>query len=902
MNVSPRLVTYAAKVLDRGCPELIAALESGGLKASLAAVFADLPRERQIEEVSCGPQRATARARKRVAQAESERQRRRRFQQEAETASSLNHPHIVTVFEAGTADGQQYLVTEFVDGGTLGDWVRREQPTTRQIVEVLTGIADALATAHQASILHRDIKPGNVLMSKSGYAKLADFGLAKVLEPHSEDGSTLTAGLTRPGIILGTPAYLAPEQVEGKPADPRSDVFSFGVMLYELLAGRRPFAGPSDLVLLQAILHATPQPIGELRPDLPAELRVAVEKALEKDPADRYQTMREMVVDLKRALRAKAAEQAPVSRRARRPIAWLAAGAATLSVLALVAALWTRQGADSWVSPLANADFTRLTDWEGDELDAAISPDGRLAAFLSNRDGIFDAWVSQIGSGTFVNLTKGQFPALVHEGMRSVGFSGDGAYVWLRVADPSSPGPQATGGVWIVPAMAGGAPRPFLSAAGNVAWSPDGARIAYQDSAPGDPIYIADRNGSNPRLLFDDKPAGHQHFPTWSPDARFIYFQRGPATTNRQDIWRIPAAGGQPERVTHHDARVKYPTLLDGRTLVYTAIAADGSGPWLYTTDVETRVARRISQGVERYTSFSASADGRRLAATVSNPSAGLWTVPLAGSAQPESAAARFPLPTVSAGSPRYGPGYLLYLSSTSGAEGLWKFQGNAASELWSGSNGAVAAAPAVSADGKRLCVPILKQGRGVLHLMTAEGTDARTIAESLDVRQAPSWSPDGNWIAVAASAAGGPQGSRIFLVPINGEPPVRVTETLSHTPVWSPDGRMIVYGKQRQGGAAQLAAVTADKKEVPLPEVFVSIIGDRFRFLPDGSGLVVMQGEFRRLNFWHLDLKSGQRRQITALKPGPLLRSFDISPDGKQIVFDRIQENTDVVLIDRKR
>jgi Tol biopolymer transport system component len=552
---------------------------------------------------------------------------------------------------------------------------------------------------------------------------------------------------------------------------------------------------------------------------------------------------------------------------------------------------------------LANAEFTRLTDWEGDELDAAISPDGRLAAFLSARDGIFDAWVSQVGSGTFVNLTKGQFPALVHDAIRSVGFSGDGAYVWLRVVDPNSPGGQAGGGVWIVPAMAGGAPRPFLSAASNVSWSPDGARIAYFDSAPGDPIYIADRNGSNAKLLFDDKPAGHLHFPTWSPDGRFVYFQRGPATTNRQDIWRIPAAGGQPERVTFHDARVKYPALLDGRTLVYTAVAADGSGPWLYTTDVETKVARRISYGVERYTSVSATSDGFRLAATVSNPSASLWTVPLAGSAQAESAAARLPLPTVSAGSPRSGPGYLLYLSSSGVSEGLWKFQANLASELWSGSNGAVAAAPAVSPDGKRLCVPVLKQGRGTLHLMTADGTDARTIAESLDVRQAPSWSPDGNWIAVAASDAGeAAQNSRIFLVPVNGKPPVRVTETLSHGPVWSPNGRMIVYGRQRQGASVQLAAVTPDKKEVPLPEVFVSVVGDRFRFLPDGSGLVVMQGEFRRLNFWHLDLKSGQRRQITALKPGSLLRSFDISPDGKQIVFDRIQENTDVVLINRKR
>src|SRR5437867_1299607 len=176
--------------------------------------------------------------------------RRRRFQQEALTASSLNHPHILTVYEAGTADGQQYLITEFIDGCDLREWVQREQPSLRQIMELAASIADALACAHEAAIVHRDIKPGNILVSKQGYAKLVDFGLAKLMEKApAASGESATRTLdpaTRAGVVVGTIPYMSPEQISGKPADGRSDIFSFGAVLYEVLTSQRPFPGKSD--------------------------------------------------------------------------------------------------------------------------------------------------------------------------------------------------------------------------------------------------------------------------------------------------------------------------------------------------------------------------------------------------------------------------------------------------------------------------------------------------------------------------------------------------------------------------------------------------------------------------------------------------------------------------------
>jgi Tol biopolymer transport system component/predicted Ser/Thr protein kinase len=824
---------------------------------------------------------------------------RRRFQQEAQTASSLNHPHILTVFEAGAIDDQQYLVTEFIDGYTLREWARREQPSVRQMVDLAITIADALAIAHRAGILHRDIKPENILVAKSGYAKLVDFGLAKLLEnldPGQLATRTISAGPTRPGVILGTVAYMSPEQAAGKPVDVRSDIFAFGIVLYELLAGQRPFVGESDLLVLQAILHSLPRPLAEIRPDAPYELRLVVEKAIEKDPGDRYQSMRELVVDLKRVQRLKTSEAPvpPVARPAKRGRAWLPALTGALAALALAAAVWSWRRPEPWENPLANAQFTRFTDFEGAELDAAISADGKFVGFLADRDGPMDAWVSQVGTGEFLNLTKGRFLELLHEEVRSIGFSADGAQVWLRVFGTGSSGRAS---IWLVPTM-GGAPRPFLDNGITAAWSPDGTTIAYHEGGPGDPIFLADRNGSNRRQLFTENPGRHCHHLTWSPDGRFLYFVRGIPDIFQMDIWRIPVAGGDPERITNHNSIVNYPALVDRRTLLYTATAEDGSGPWLYSIDVERHVPHRVSLGLEKYMSLSASADGRRVIATVANPVANLWTVPVAGGVADEPAASRVSLPVVRASTPMYGPDFILYLSSQGGADGLWKFKDGVATELWMGSDGAVASAPAVSPDGRQICFSIRKQGRVQLYLMSAEGINKRPLAPALDVRGTAAWSPDGKTIVVAADEGKGPH---LFQLPVDGGAPARMLEEPSTNPVWSPDGRLIVYSGPAIGGRSPVKAITADKKPFPLPDFRVlRTAGHRYRFLPDGKSLLLLQGEFRQQNFWQLDLATGKARKLTNLRGSYSLRSFDVSPDGRKILFDRVRENSDVVLIER--
>jgi serine/threonine protein kinase/tetratricopeptide (TPR) repeat protein len=265
---------------------------------------------------------------------------RERFQREAQMASALNHPHILTVHDVGEFGGREYLVTELVDGGTLEDWARgvHGRRDWRRIVELLVGVGDALATAHEAGILHRDVKPANVLVSKSGHAKLADFGLAKSVG----DGTGRTSH-TAAGVAIGTVAYMSPEQAEGRELDARSDVFAFGVLLYELLDGRAPFPGRTDLEIMQSILHTAPRPLSD---ELPEALRSIVDKSLEKDPAERYQTMRDLVVDLKRVLR-KSAESTPAARSApakrHRSRSWMiGAGLFVAVVIATASTAWLR--------------------------------------------------------------------------------------------------------------------------------------------------------------------------------------------------------------------------------------------------------------------------------------------------------------------------------------------------------------------------------------------------------------------------------------------------------------------------------------------------------------------------------------------------------------------------------
>jgi Tol biopolymer transport system component len=408
---------------------------------------------------------------------------------------------------------------------------------------------------------------------------------------------------------------------------------------------------------------------------------------------------------------------------------------------------------------------------------------------------------------------------------------------------------------------------------------------------------VAEPDGQNEHAIHTGAAGEHNHYVTLSPDKQHIYFVRNWRSTEA-DIWRIAVTGGTPERLTHHNSHVAYPVLLGNRTLVYRGTGGDGMAWVLYGMDVERRIPHQISRGLEEYQSVAASADGRRLAVTVSNPVVSLWSVPIMTGVADESAARRVPVPAAQAQGPRYVGDGLLYLAGKGGTDGIWRWKDGSAVELWRASSGAVIAAPGVASSGA-LAFGVRRNGRTTLHVASADGTGARPLAEHLDLRGSPSWSPDGRFVAVAADAGNGPH---IYRVPIDGGAPEQLTEHVASNALWSPDGETILYDDRKGGGANfPVLGLRLDKSPVKDPDFTNRGDWEGFRFTPDGN-VVFLQGDFRYQDFWLANLRTGEKRRLTKLKTGYSVRSFDISADGKEILFDRVQENSDIVLIDVAR
>jgi len=598
---------------------------------------------------------------------------RRRFQREAQTASALNHPHILTVLDAGEVDNRQYLVTEYVDGGTLRQWMAAPHDW-REAIEVLTGVADALAAAHEAGILHRDLKPENILITRSGYAKLADFGLAKLRDVAApEDAATVADMRTRAGVIVGTAAYMSPEQAIGRTLDQRSDIFSFGIVLYEVLAGRRPFSGPSQPDVLDAILRKSPDPLPDA---IPAALRAVIAKTLENNPAERYQSMREVVVDLRRLLRSSAEQpQAASAGRllTRRPIVAVAAGLIVL--VGVVVAVLTLRGSAKHASR-TGLQYTQLTNFADSAVQPALSPDGKMLTFLRAEDPTLGStgqvYVKLLPDGDAVQLTRDNS---IKMGPR---FSPDGS----RIAYTNAFGAAAeTMDTWVVPVL-GGQPQHLLANGEGLTWinSPSqpprvlfsemtgrGGQMslvtASESRAEARTVYLppteggmAHRSYVSPdrkwllavemenaawlpcRLVpFDGSSPGKPVGPApaqctdaaWSPDGKWLYFSTN--TGGGTHVWRQRFPDGTPEQVTFgvtEEHGIDFAS--DGRSFV-TSIGTSQSTVWVHDANGTRQLT---SEGYAFRPAISP--DGQKLYylvrgdSTGSFISGGLWVTDLA--------------------------------------------------------------------------------------------------------------------------------------------------------------------------------------------------------------------------------------------------------------------------------
>jgi serine/threonine protein kinase/Tol biopolymer transport system component len=841
-----------------------------------------------------------------------------RFARERDILANLTHPNIAHLYDAGISPrGQPFLAMEFVAGDTLTQYCEAHRLSIDERLGLFLQVLAAVAYAHSQSIIHRDLKPSNILVREGGHVVLLDFGIAKLLV----DGAAGESELTRQAGATLTPEYASPEQIKGEPLGPATDVYSLGILLYELLTGRRPYgqARSTRRDLEDAILSADPRAPSEavasagpsgvtsvapevLRKALKGDLDTIVLKALHKQPEHRYPTVNAFAEDLRRYLNHRAIRARPdtlgqlrgFTSRHRR-LLQLGAAAGVMLLAGALAWLAAETGY-FWHSPLARAKFTRLLDFPGTEQAAAMSRDGKFAAFVGDRDGQIDAWVSEVGSGTYRNLTHGEVRNLINPPIRVLGFSVDSSLVtvWTRLRDGSQPGD-----VSILAVPTGGGPlRPYLREAGEFAWSRDGKRLVYHTTAPGDPMFVRESAERGDRRIYVAPAGVHCHFPIWSSDDAFIYFVRG-VPPDEWDIWRIQPSGAGLERITFHNTRVAYPVILDRRTLLYLATDADGSGPWMYAMDVERRTPHRIGSGLETYTSLAASADGARLVATTVNPRTSVWRLPLTEDGAAASVAGDPSLVLANGVAPRLGADFLLYVSWRGERQGIWSLAHGTAREIWSSAHSRIVGGPAIAPDGRHIAFSGEDKGTTRLYTMDNDGSHVRVLADSLALRGNPGWAPDGQSIVSAVVRDGEPRLTRFFL---NGDSPLPLVAEYSIDPVWSPDGRFLVYSGADVGTAFPLRAAAADGRPYPLPSVMLSRGARRVAFFRDPQTLVILSGEIGHKNFSLLDLRTGAQRPLAELPADFVILDFDISTTGSEIVLDRVQVNSDLALIERTR
>jgi len=840
--------------------------------------------------------------------------RARRFEREARAASALNHPNILTIYDIDMDNGRRFIAAELVGGVTLRQKLSNRSLSLGEAVEIAIQIASALDAAHSAGIVHRDIKPENVMMRPDGLVKVLDFGLAKLSvrpvappEPGIDSQSPTLARLsTEPGVVMGTMSYMSPEQARGQKVDQRSDIFSLGVALYEMITWRRPFEGATPSETIAAILRDEPPSLTAHSPDVPRKLARIVAKALRKDPAERYQVVKDLLLDLKSLQQESNVSFAVAERGTTR--SWLPAFRLRLAMAASVVLLATVGGVLWWYTRREDLPPVwrplPFTSYPGFELNPALSPDGKQVAFTWNgaKQDNFDIYIKLVGSNSQLQLTKNPAEDL------SPAWSADGRNIaFLRRLDVNR------NELLLIPAL-GGPERKLTEVIiaddrkrrlPALAWSPDGRWLAVSHREAGDlgeGLFLVSAQTSEQRRLTRPPSNYSRDFtPTFSPDGRAILFSRLSGYSRTAELYILSLSEdftpvGEARRLKTDERFVGSPVWsTDGRHVLYLAapnigareqtelrkIAASGTGP-------SERVS--ILEGQVNEVSL-----GRHLVYMRSTEEVDIWRAEVPPTGGPASQPQLFISSTRLDNLPRYSPDgkKIAFGSTRSGAGEIWiaDADGSNPAQLTS-FGGPLVGFKDWSPDSQRLIFQARPEGQADLFTIPAAGGAPRRLTTDPSDDVSPSYSHDGRWIYFSSTRSGQPE---IWKMPAEGGEAVKLTSVGGRMPIEAPDGKTFYFAPLSQEKGVWKAPVQGGEAA----PVTGSLVDSFFDVGAEGIFYAPAPDSNQKSSIRFLSFSTGQSRTVVVAER-PFEGVLTVSPDQRFLAFVlRGQSDNDLMLIE---
>lgn len=874
----------------------------------------------------------------------------RRFQQEARAASALNHPNIITIYEIGQVADKHFIATEFIDGATLrqsffsneGNTSQR-QLQSREVVDIAIQIADALAAAHEAGIVHRDIKPENIMVRRRDrYVKVLDFGLAKLIEgAFDSEGPTRARITTSAGMVMGTVTYMSPEQTRGENVDVRTDIWSLGVMTYEMVAGCAPFERSSASEVIALILEREPPPLARYSRHVPEELQRIISKTLSKDREERYQTAKDLLVDLRR-LRQRLDVEAELQRgadpqegkaaaksdeqevsvtgstaiketwsasRSTGGVRYLTSGirryksgalVMLIMVLAVSGYLIYRFAGQREMRTVSfqDAKWTRLTT-SGRVTRAIISPDGKYVAHVMDDAGQQSLRLRQVATSTDREIIA---PAGVD--YQSLTFSPDGNYIYYAIESRDLPQPV----LYQVSTLGGDPKRVPVKIEGQwtdlvrraaVTFSPDGKQFAFRrvEARNEVTIMIANADGTGERKLVGCRSPEICGMPAWSADGKTIAYAVGNFDSNDTTIYEVRVADGESKPLTSHRwFRVgRMAWLADGSGLLMLATADQTASSFqIWHLSKHGGEARNLSNDLNNYIDLSLTADSNSLATVQLRQEGHLWIAPAENAALARQ---------ITSGADRVEGGQglswtpderIVYCSVTGDGRDLWIVDADGKNQRQLTVDTRINNSPSVTPDGRY--VFFLSDRTGVPHIwrMDIDGSNPKQLTNG-DGEQNPVCSSDGRWVLYRPVFGE----STMWRVPVEGGKPVQLIEETSDGPAAvSSDNKLIAYFTD-DNGPLRIAIIPFDGgKPLKTFNVPPTILGvGSLQWTPDGRHLAFAGTQRGVSNVWAQPLDGGTPKQLTNFKSDRIFW-FDWSQDGKQLALSRGDRSSDVVMV----